>query len=127
MRRPCAGNPVKNGILALTPPQNIMAIRVMVIALTPIQSQRIWGNCASLPWMMTFSKPRNKPMFTIVTNDEKTPHSPKASGVYRRVRIGVTIIGNIYMIMLLTEIFALFFISGVVSMSFSLFFKTYIS
>ena len=62
----------------------------------------------------------------MITKDENTPHSPKASGVYRRVNIGVTIKGNIYMIMLLTDIFALFCISGDFNMFPILLLKIYI-
>lgn len=44
----------------------------------------------------------------IVIIEENTPHSPKQAGEYRRDKIGVTMIGNTYMMILLEESFAVF-------------------
>ena len=74
--------------------------------------------------MMTFSKPRKSPMVVMATNDENTPHSPNDSGVYKRVRMGVTMMGSMYMIMLLTDILAVFLTSGLENMSVNFLFKT---
>ena len=80
-------------------------------------------NSFSFACMITFSKPRKMPIDAIATKEENTPHSPKASGVYSRVKIGVTTIGNIYIIMLLRDIFAVFLTSGVLNILFILLFK----
>ena len=74
--------------------------------------------------MITFSKPRKRPMVAIATNDENTPHSPNDSGVYRRVSIGVTMTGNMYIMMLLTDILAVFLTSGLENISVNFLFKT---
>ena len=89
-------------------PPNRIAIAVIMQKLTPMHSLMMSGTSSFFAWMMTFSNPRNRPMLAIATNAENTPHSPNASGVYRRVSIGVTNNGNMYMRMLLTEIFTLF-------------------
>ena len=57
---------------------------------------------------MVFSKLRNKTIVAIVMVDENTPHSPKQAGEYSRDKIGVTMIGNTYMMILLEESLAVF-------------------
>lgn len=63
-------------------------------------------SCFSCACMMIFSKPKKILMLAIVMKEEKTPHSPNAEGVYRRVKIGVTMMGSRYMMILLTDILA---------------------
>lgn len=57
---------------------------------------------------MVFSKLRNKTIVAIVMVDENTPHSPKQAGEYSRDKIGVTMIGNTYIIKLLNDSLAVF-------------------
>lgn len=57
---------------------------------------------------MVFSKLRNKTIVAIVMVDENTPHSPKKAGEYSRDKIGVTMIGNTYIIKLLNDSLAVF-------------------
>ena len=47
-------------------------------------------------------------MATIDVNEENMPHSPNAEGPYRRDNIGVTTIGNTYIIILPTDNLAVF-------------------
>ena len=75
--------------------------------------------------MRIFSKPKKRTIVDMTMKEENIPHSPKSLGVYKRVKIGVTISGNIYIMRLLTDILAVSFSSEVLSMSFSLVFKTY--
>ena len=51
---------------------------------------------------------KNITIATIDVNEENIPHSPNAAGPYRRDNIGVTIIGNTYIIILLTDNLAVF-------------------
>lgn len=57
---------------------------------------------------MVFSKLSNKTIVAIVMVDENTPHSPKQAGEYSRDKIGVTMIGNTYIIKLLNDSLAVF-------------------
>jgi hypothetical protein len=63
---------------------------------------------------------------SIVIKDENTPHSPKESGEYRRDNIGVTTIGNKYMIILLKDILAVLIIRDELNILFIFLVKTYI-
>lgn len=57
----------------------------------------------------------------MVIIEENTPHSPKQVGEYRRDKIGVTMIGNTYMMILLEESLAVFITNALFFIFFNVF------
>lgn len=101
--------------------------REIAIRPIPLHSTNRFPSSSSSALTIILSILKNITMATIDVNEEKMPHSPNAVGPYRRDNIGVTIIGNTYIIILLTDNLAVFTNNDWPRSLSKYLFKTYIS
>ena len=69
---------------------------------------KIGGTSSSSTFTIALSKLKKIAIVAMFMIDENIPHSPKFAGVYSCDKIGVTMIGNTYIIILLDESLAVF-------------------